>query len=140
MNNSSQYPKPRFLSIVIGIIGVLLLWMGVLLLTAGGSLYYAFAGVVLLLSAILLFRGDVRGAQLYGGFLLFTYIWALYESGLDAWALMPRVHVYGAGSMVRPAPSSQGIIASRAGSPVSTTIDSGHISCLGAAHRRLVCH
>jgi membrane-bound PQQ-dependent dehydrogenase (glucose/quinate/shikimate family) len=89
-----RYPKPRFLSVVIGLTGALLLWMGVLLLAAGGSLYYAFAGVVLLGSAVFLFRGDVRGAQLYGAFLLFTYLWALYESGLDAWALMPRVAMF----------------------------------------------
>lgn len=94
MNTSPQYPKPRFLSVVIGIIGVLLLWMGILLLGAGGSLYYAFAGVVLVGSAVFLFRGDVRGAQLYGAFLLFTYLWALYEAGLDAWALMPRVAMF----------------------------------------------
>ena len=66
MNNPSQYPKPRFLSIVIGLTGAFLLWMGVLLLVAGGSLYYAFAGVVLLSSAVFLFRGDKRGAKLYG--------------------------------------------------------------------------
>ena len=94
MNKHSQYPKPRFLSLVIGLTGALLLWMGVLLLAAGGSLYYVFAGVVLLSSAVFLFRGDVRGAQLYGAFLLFTYLWALYESGLDAWALMPRVAMF----------------------------------------------
>ncbi|MDE0733784.1 MAG: membrane-bound PQQ-dependent dehydrogenase, glucose/quinate/shikimate family [Gammaproteobacteria bacterium] len=94
MNNPSQYPKPRFLSIVIGLTGAFLLWMGVLLLVAGGSLYYAFAGVVLLSSAVFLFRGDKRGAKLYGAFLLFTYLWALYESGLDAWALMPRVAMF----------------------------------------------
>ena len=94
MNNSTRYPKPRFLSVVIGLTGALLLWMGVLLLAAGGSLYYAFAGVVLLGSAIFLFRGDARGAQLYGAFLVFTYLWALYESGLDAWALMPRVAMF----------------------------------------------
>ncbi|MFT7208310.1 MAG: glucose dehydrogenase, partial [Pseudohongiellaceae bacterium] len=94
LNNSTRYPKPRFLSVVIGLIGALLLWMGVLLMAAGGSLYYAFAGVVLLGSAVFLFRGDVRGAQLYGAFLLFTYLWALYESGLDAWALMPRVAMF----------------------------------------------
>ena len=94
LNNSTRYPKPRFLSIVIGLTGALLLWMGVLLLAAGGSLYYAFAGVVLLASAVFLFRGNVRGAQLYGVFLLFTYLWALYESGLDAWALMPRVAMF----------------------------------------------
>ena len=94
MNNSFQYPKPRLLSIVMGLIGVLLLWMGVLLVTAGGSLYYAFAGVVLVATGVLLFRGDSRGASLYGAFLLFTYLWALYESGLDAWALMPRVAMF----------------------------------------------
>jgi spore maturation protein SpmA len=59
LNNSTRYPKPRFLSIVIGLTGALLLWMGVLLLAAGGSLYYAFAGVVLLASAVFLFRGNV---------------------------------------------------------------------------------
>jgi membrane-bound PQQ-dependent dehydrogenase (glucose/quinate/shikimate family) len=92
--NTPSYPKPRALSIVIGLIGALLLWMGILLLAAGGSLYYAFAGIVLLACAVFLFLGDARGAQLYGGFLLFTYLWALYESGLDAWALMPRVAMF----------------------------------------------
>lgn len=94
LTSSSRFPKPRFLSIVIGIIGALLLWQGLLLLGVGGSMYYAFAGIVLLVCAYFLFRGDVRGAQLYGGFLLLTYLWALYEAGLDAWALMPRVAMF----------------------------------------------
>ncbi|MDB2553027.1 membrane-bound PQQ-dependent dehydrogenase, glucose/quinate/shikimate family [Gammaproteobacteria bacterium] len=94
MNNASAYPKPRFLAFVIGLIGALLLWMGVLLLGAGGSLYYAGAGVALLITGILLFRGDARGATLYGAFLVFTYLWALYEAGLDAWALAPRVAMF----------------------------------------------
>ena len=94
MNNPSQYPKPRFLSIVIGLMGTFLMWIGVFLLAAGGSPYYAFAGAVLLGSAVFLFRGDKRGAKLYGAFLLFTYLWALYESGLDTWALMPRVAMF----------------------------------------------
>ena len=41
MANSSTYPKPRFLAVVIGLIGILLFWQGVLLLMAGGSYYYA---------------------------------------------------------------------------------------------------
>ncbi len=94
MTTSSSYPKPRALSIVIGLIGALMLWQGLLLMAAGGSFYYAFAGVVLIASAVFLFRGEARGARLYGAFLLFTYIWALYESGLDAWALMPRVAMF----------------------------------------------
>lgn len=76
------------------LLGALLLWMGVLLVGAGGSLYYAFAGITLLATGALLFRGDARGATLYGAFLVFTYGWALYEAGLDAWALMPRVAMF----------------------------------------------
>lgn len=94
MNKVPAYPKPRFLAVVIGLIGALLLWMGVLLIGAGGSLYYAGAGVVLLVTGTLLFRGDARGATLYGAFLAFTYLWALYEAGLDAWALAPRVAMF----------------------------------------------
>ena len=58
MKTFTNYPKPRFLAIVMSLIGALLLWMGVLLLGVGGSLYYAFAGVVLVATGVLLFRGD----------------------------------------------------------------------------------
>lgn len=94
MNKSNTYPKPRVLAIVVVVIGILLLWQGALLLLAGGSLYYALSGIVLVTSGGLLFQGDARGAQLYGIFLLLTYVWALYETGLDAWALMPRVAMF----------------------------------------------
>ncbi len=94
MTSSSTYPKPRFLAVVVGLMGVLLLWQGVLLIMVSGTFYYALAGLTLGICGVLLFRGDVRGAQLYGLFLLFTYFWALYEAGLDAWALMPRVAMF----------------------------------------------
>ena len=71
MSSLLNYPKPRFLAIVMSLVGALLLWMGVLLLGAGGSLYYAFAGVVLVATGVLLFRGDKRGATLYGAFFSF---------------------------------------------------------------------
>jgi quinoprotein glucose dehydrogenase len=45
--------------------------MGVVLLGVGGSLYYAFAGVVLVATGVLLYRGDKRGATLYGAFFSF---------------------------------------------------------------------
>ncbi|MDB9758377.1 hypothetical protein N8540_06645 [Gammaproteobacteria bacterium] len=46
MSSLLNYLKPRFLAIVMSLLGALLLWMGVVLLGVGGSLYYAFAGVV----------------------------------------------------------------------------------------------
>ncbi|MDA8928103.1 hypothetical protein N9I87_02605 [Gammaproteobacteria bacterium] len=45
--------------------------MGVVLLGVGGSLYYAFAGVVHVATGVLLYRGDKRGATLYGAFFSF---------------------------------------------------------------------
>ncbi|MBT4255585.1 MAG: PQQ-binding-like beta-propeller repeat protein, partial [Gammaproteobacteria bacterium] len=92
--SSRSYPKPRFLSVVIGLIGVLLVLQGLPLIQAGGSFYYLLAGITLVAVSVLLFRGDDRGAKLYGIFLAITYLWALYEAGLDAWALMPRVAMF----------------------------------------------
>ncbi|MCG8414684.1 MAG: membrane-bound PQQ-dependent dehydrogenase, glucose/quinate/shikimate family [Pseudomonadales bacterium] len=94
MSDASTFPKPRFLSVVIGLIGLGLARMGLTLVGAGGSLYYLLAGLTLLVTAVLLFRGDRRGAQLYGIFLILTYLWSFYEVGLDAWALMPRVAMF----------------------------------------------
>lgn len=93
-DNLAAYPKPRFLALVIGVCGFGLGWMGFTLVTAGGSFYYLLSGIALLATAVLLFRGDKRGAQLYGLFLLITYLWSFYEVGLDAWALMPRVAMF----------------------------------------------
>lgn len=89
--SSTSYPKPRALAIVLGLCGLGLAWLGAILLGLGGSLYYLVAGLVLIACCILLFRGDRRGAQLYGIFLALTYLWAIFEVGLDAWSLMPRV-------------------------------------------------
>jgi len=89
-----SYPKPRALAIILGLCGLLLSSQGAELIGVGGSFYYLLAGIILLAVAVLLFIGDKRGAQLYGGFLLFTYLWAFYEVGLDAWQLMPRVAMF----------------------------------------------
>ncbi len=95
MTNSSQvFPKPLFLSIIIGLVGLALFIQGIYLMLAGGSLYYGLAGITLMITAVLLFAGDVRGAKLYGIFLAVTYLWSLYEVGLDPWALAPRVAMF----------------------------------------------
>lgn len=97
MNTESPpHPRPRVLAVVVALVGALLVWQGALLVFAGGSLYYLPAGAALMVCGALLFRGDHRGAQLYGAFLALTWLWALYEAGLDAWALLPRVGLFSA--------------------------------------------
>lgn len=72
------------------IAGVLLI-AGVQLMLVGGSPYYALAGLLTGLSAIFCFRGDWRGIWIYGGMLLITLIWAIWESGGNFWALQARL-------------------------------------------------
>jgi len=93
---TNSYPKPKFLSIVVALIGLVLLVLGGVLIGAGGSFYYVIAGLTLVACGVLVFRGDRRGAQLYGLFLLGTFGWAVYEVHLDPWALLPRVAMFSA--------------------------------------------
>jgi quinoprotein glucose dehydrogenase len=64
---------------------------GANLLMLGGSPYYLVAGVVLALAAIDLWRGKPRGAWLFLIVWIGTLLWALWESGLNGWALLPRL-------------------------------------------------
>ncbi|MFK7913035.1 MAG: membrane-bound PQQ-dependent dehydrogenase, glucose/quinate/shikimate family [Pseudomonadales bacterium] len=90
-NSAKQFPKPRLLSILLGLLGLGLLIPGVQLASLGGSWYYGSAGLVLLVCAVLLFRGQRAAAALYGVFLVATVVWAWLETGADAWALLPRL-------------------------------------------------
>jgi membrane-bound PQQ-dependent dehydrogenase (glucose/quinate/shikimate family) len=93
-NSSSMYPKPRVLGVVISLLGFTLAAMGGFLVLAGGSVYYVIAGLALLTSGVMTFRGDRRGALLYGIFFAATVLWSVYEVQLDAWALMPRLAMF----------------------------------------------
>ena len=81
----------RLLAGVLGLIGLVLAVGGVVLLTAGGSAYYLLAGLGLLLSAWLIWRGRVSGAWTYLAVVAATLLWALWESGFNGWALVPRL-------------------------------------------------
>src|SRR5690606_11350958 len=63
------------------------------LLTLGGSPYYLVAGILLLATAVMLFRGDARAKWLFSAFLVGTVLWAIAEAGFDGWALAPRVAI-----------------------------------------------
>ncbi|WP_213989410.1 glucose/quinate/shikimate family membrane-bound PQQ-dependent dehydrogenase [Sodalis sp. dw_96] len=73
--------------------GLYLLIGGIWLLKLHGSPYYIIAGVVMLLTAWLLYRRRTSALLLYAAFLLGTTIWGLWEVGTDFWALTPRLDV-----------------------------------------------
>ena len=78
------------MAIVTGLLGVLLLACGAYLLSLGGSAYYVIAGVALIATAVLLWRGRSVALLVYALLLAGTMIWALWEVGLDFWQLAPR--------------------------------------------------
>lgn len=61
------------------------------LLSLGGSWYFVIAGIVLVLSAIQIFRARPAGAWLYLAAFAGTIIWSLAEVGLDYWGLISRL-------------------------------------------------
>ena len=64
---------------------------GLYLASLGGSLYYAIAGTLILVSAFLVLRYHPFGATLFWLVFLGSIGWSLWEVGLDGWALMPRL-------------------------------------------------
>jgi glucose dehydrogenase len=64
---------------------------GLQLVFLGGSFYYLLAGLVLVASAMKLWKADPMGSMVYGGLLVATVAWAFLESGTNLWALAPRI-------------------------------------------------
>jgi quinate dehydrogenase (quinone) len=82
---------PRIFAAIVLLVAIAFLYGGVRLVAVGGSLYYALAGIALLVAAILLWRGNKLGSHVYGALLAATFAWSLYEVGTDLWALAPRL-------------------------------------------------
>jgi len=81
----------RTIGVVLVLIGAILSVGGLWLVLVRGSPYYLLAGVGLVASGAMLVRRRVRGAWLYAGVFAATLVWALWESGLNGWALTPRL-------------------------------------------------
>lgn len=77
-------------AILCAILGLFLLGGGVWLASLGGSFYYVIAGVMLVATATLLFRGHREALTVYAALLAGTLVWAVAEAGLDFWLLAPR--------------------------------------------------
>lgn len=91
--NSAALRKcmPKVLSLLLIATGGWLTLGGAWLATLGGSLYYLLSGLATLAVAMLVWRGRLLGLWLYLGIALLTLLWALAETGLDFWLLLPRL-------------------------------------------------
>ena len=81
----------RTLALLLLLIGLVVTIGGVQLAALGGSIYYLIGGIAVAVAGVLTWRGDERGPLLYAAFLVATLLWALWEAGLDGWALAPRL-------------------------------------------------
>ena len=79
------------LGAVLVLFGAPILGGGAWLIALGGSWYYLFAGLGLLATAWFLFRRSITALWVYLPTFAGTLIWALWEAGLDGWALVPRL-------------------------------------------------
>ncbi len=89
----------RMVAMLLVLVGAGYLVPGIYLASLGGSIYYAVAGVALITSGLLVWRGRTSGYGLYVALVLATILWALWESGLNGWALLPRLDVLVLGSI-----------------------------------------
>lgn len=85
----------RFLNLLflllITLAGLSLLALGGQLALLGGSPWYLISGLAMLATAYLCWRRSILSVYLYWGFLAANLCWALWEAGLDGWALAPRL-------------------------------------------------
>ena len=79
------------LGVILGLIGLTLTIGGAWLVVLKGSPYYVLAGLGLLASGVMLVRLRALGAWIYIGVFVVTVLWALWEVGLNGWALVPRI-------------------------------------------------
>jgi quinate dehydrogenase (quinone) len=90
-----MHRPPRIFAAIVLLVALALLYGGVQLIAVGGSFYFALAGIALLASAILLWRGNKLGSYIYGALLAATLVWSLFEVGTDLWALASRLGFLG---------------------------------------------
>jgi quinoprotein glucose dehydrogenase len=81
----------RLLALLLVLIGGALVWLGGQLIAEGGSLYYLPTGLALLATAWFLWKQSARALLIFAGLWIATLLWALWESGLNGWALAARL-------------------------------------------------
>jgi quinoprotein glucose dehydrogenase len=75
----------------ITLIGIVLAVGGAQLILVGGSWYYLFAGLALIVAGLAVAQRKLLGAWIYAGAFVATMLWAFWEVGLNGWPLVPRL-------------------------------------------------
>lgn len=78
-------------SLFVALSGIALIYGGVNLIRAGGSVSFLIIGVVMVILAWLLFMRKWLAVWVNAGLMAGSLLWALYEVKLDGWALIPRL-------------------------------------------------
>jgi len=81
----------RLYAILLAICSIPLIFGGGELIALRGTVYYLVAGVLLATAAVLLWRRSRWGLWVYCILILITLGWTLWETGLDQWAMIPRL-------------------------------------------------
>jgi len=82
---------PRILAIAFVLLGIVFLVGGIRLAIIGGSLYYCLAGISILIAGVTLWIRNRWGLWTYGVLMVGTALWAVWEVGLNPWAMLPRL-------------------------------------------------
>lgn len=87
--------SPFLLTVTVftAVLGLALVAGGAWLTALGGSVYYVVAGAGFVLTAILLVKRKPAALWVYAVVVVGTLVWALWEAGLDWWALAPRIDI-----------------------------------------------
>lgn len=83
----------RIMAVILLLCALPLIFGGGYLISLSGSWYYLLAGIVLLISSVLLFKGRRSGVGLFFVLYVASVLWTLYESGSDYWGWVPRLSV-----------------------------------------------
>jgi glucose dehydrogenase len=81
----------RVIANLIIMIGAVIAGGGLWLLLRGGSAHYIVSGVGYVVSGVLLWRRRQAGAWLAVALLAATFAWAVWDAGLNYWAVSPRL-------------------------------------------------
>ena len=89
----NQPAEPNGLSGSLRLIALIsiILALGRQLIGVGGSWYYLFAGLALIVAGLAIGQRKLLGAWIYVVAFLGTALWAFWEVGLNGWALVPRL-------------------------------------------------